>query len=82
MFVGDAGANTVSRAGHYCCGAAGLLVTATVAFLCYPLLVVATRPLYLLSSTALTVAFVVAWFATWALFESVWVRRTGRTATD
>ncbi len=75
VFADQAGANTVSRVEHYGCGAAGLAVTAVAVFLLYPVLVALARPLYLLSSTALTLAFVVAWLTTWALFECVCVWR-------
>ena len=78
VFADEAGANTVGRVEHYSCGAAGLLVTATSVFLLYPVLVALARPLYLLSSTALAVLFVVTWFTTWALFECVWEWRAGR----
>ena len=68
-FAEESGPDTVSRVEHYSCGAAGLLVTAASVFLVYPLLVALVRPLSVLSSTAVTVVFVVAWFTTWALLE-------------
>ena len=82
VFAEESGPNTVSRVEHYSCGAAGLLVTAASVFLVYPLLVALARPLTVLSSTAVTVAFVVAWFATWALFECALTWRSGGAPAD
>jgi hypothetical protein len=63
---------------HYSCGLAGLLATAAVAVLFYPVLVAVTRPLYLLSSTALLFVLVFAWFAIWLALALAWEWRAGR----
>ena len=82
VFAEKSGLNTVSRVEHYSCGVAGLLVTAASVFLVYPLLVALTRPLSVLSSTAVTVVFVVTWLTAWALFECAWVWQSGRATVD
>ena len=81
-FTEEAGTNAVGRVEHYTCGGAGLLVTATIVFLVYPLLVAFTRPLTLLSSTAVTVVFVLTWFTAWALFECVFEWRARRASVN
>ena len=82
VFAEESGPNTVGRVEHYSCGAAGLLVTAASVFLVYPFLVALTRPLSVLSSTAVTVTFVVMWFVTWTVFECVLTWRSGRATAD
>ena len=81
-FVEESEPDTVGRVEHYSCGVAGLLVTAVSVFFVYPLLVALARPLSVLSSTAVTLAFVVAWFVTWALFECALTWRSGRATAD
>ena len=82
VFAEESKPDTVGRVEHYSCGAAGLLVTAVSVSLVYPLLVALTRPLSVLSSTAVTVVFVVAWLTTWTLLECAWAWRSGRATAD
>lgn len=54
--------------------------------LVYPLLVAVTKPLHLLSSTALVVILAAVWFLTWLCLELVWewqaTRRTAKADAD
>jgi hypothetical protein len=74
----EAGVERVGRVEHYSCGAAGLASAVVVVFLAYPLLLTFTRPLQLLSTTAIVFVFVVLWFVTWAAFEVAWEWNAGR----
>jgi hypothetical protein len=44
----------------------------------YPVLVAVTRPLQLLSSTAIAFVLVFLWLLTWLAIEIVWEWRSGR----
>ena len=74
----DGGTHTVGRVEHYSCGAAGLGAAVVALLLLYPLLLVFTEPLRLLSTTAIVFVFVVIWFVAWALFEVAWEWNAGR----
>lgn len=50
-------------------GVLGLLLTATGGFVFYPVLVELTRPLHLLSTTALVFLLLVAWILVWSVLE-------------
>jgi hypothetical protein len=52
------------------------------AFLLYPLLVSVTRPLQLLSSTAIVFALVFLWFLLWLAIEIAWEWRAGRISPE
>jgi len=50
-------------------GVVGLLLTAAGGFVFYPALVDLTRPLHLLSTTALVFLLLVAWILLWSVLE-------------
>ncbi|MFW5918116.1 MAG: hypothetical protein ACOCR0_01405 [Haloferacaceae archaeon] len=57
---------------HTCCCLVGILAAATVAVLLYPVLVAVTRPLGVLSSTALLYALLVVWIGIWSASAIAW----------
>jgi len=69
---------TVGTAEHCLCGVAGLLCTGAILVLWYPALVAVTRPLYVLSSTAVVAISTTLWLLTWLGVECVWEWRAGR----
>ncbi len=72
--------STVTDAiGHCSCCLIGLAVAAVVAASLYPVLVAVTRPLGVLSSTALLVVLIAVWLAVWSSAEIAWAWRTQRT---
>lgn len=66
---------SVGAVPHYACAVTSLLVTGVVLLVGYPVLVALTRPLYVLSSTALVFAVLSLWLGLWATFELTWVWR-------
>ncbi|WP_225332733.1 hypothetical protein [Halomicrobium urmianum] len=64
--------------GHCSCCLIGLAVAAVVAASTYPALVSLTRPLGMLSSTALLVVLIAIWLAIWSSTEIAWAWRTQR----
>jgi hypothetical protein len=60
---------------------AGFLATSVVALLFYPVLVAVTRPLHLLSSTAIVVVLMLVWALVWLGIEVLWEWRAGRVST-
>lgn len=73
---------TVGTAEHCLCGFTGFLITVAIAALHYPTLVALTRPLHLLSSTALTFILAAIWFVTWWGLELAWEWRAGRLTAE
>lgn len=73
---------TVGTVEHCLCGLAGFFVTAAMVALLYPTLVAVTRPLHVLSSTALVVILTTVWVVTWLGLELVWTWRDDRLTTD
>ncbi len=69
---------TVGAVEHYLCGVIGLCCTGVVLALWYPALVAVTRPLYVLSSTAVVAVVTTLWLLTWLGVEFVWEWRAGR----
>lgn len=69
---------TVGTVEHCLCGIVGFLCTGLVLALCYPSLVAATRPLYVLSSTAVVAVTTTLWLLTWLGAEFVWEWRAER----
>jgi len=70
---------------HVTCSLAALAVVGALVLVGYPLLVVLTQPLRLLSSTAIAFALLSVWLLAWLAIEIVWEWRAGRlssTATD
>lgn len=63
------------------CCVAGFLATSVVALLFYPVLVAVTRPLHLLSSTAIVVVLMLVWALVWLGIEVLWEWRAGRVST-
>lgn len=57
--------------GHYSTGVGGLLAIVFVLFFLYPALVVLTRPLYPLSSTAIVAMGIAGWIGAWCVLEMV-----------
>lgn len=64
------------------CGLVGLAATLVFFWLFYSLLVVGTRGLYLLSSTAIAFALVSMWLLVWIAAEVLWEWRAGRFTAD
>jgi hypothetical protein len=68
---------------YFACGLLGLVATSLLVLLFYPFLLAVTRPLQMLSSTAIVLLFVVLWTLVWLGIEIVWDWRTGRaTSTE
>ena len=63
---------------HYACAVASLLATGLILLAGYSALVALTRPLHVLSSTALVFAVVSLWLLMWAALEVTWEWRAGR----
>ncbi|MDS0243682.1 hypothetical protein NDO74_20490 [Haloferax sp. S2CR25-2] len=63
---------------RYVCSLIGLGAVAAVLFLFYPLLLAVTRPLHLLSITALVFVLATVWLVVWLGSELVWEWQTGR----
>jgi len=61
--------------GHYSTGVCGLLATILLLFFLYPTVVALTRPLHILSSTAIVILAVGAWVGTWFVLEVAMDRR-------
>jgi hypothetical protein len=57
-------------------------VTVVAVGLLYPTLVGVTRPLHLLSSTALLTIAATVWICTWFGLELVWEWQAGRLSVD
>jgi hypothetical protein len=77
---GGCPARTVGTLEHWSCGLAGLVATAAVVLVGYPVLVWLVRPLQLLSTTALLLLLVGVWLITWLALELAWEWRAGRLA--
>lgn len=73
---------SVSTVEHCLCGVTGFFVTGVLIAPLYPTLVAVTQPLYLLSSTALTVILVTVWILVWLGLECLWEWRAGRLTAD
>jgi hypothetical protein len=73
---------TVSTGEHCLCGVTSFVGTTVVVALLYPTLVGVTRPLHLLSSTALLTIAVAIWIGTWFGLELAWEWRAGRLPVD
>ena len=67
---------------HAACGLVALLVVGVVTLYLYPALVVATRPLLLLSSTVIVVALLWVWLSVWLSIEIVLEWQTTRVRTQ
>lgn len=61
--------------GHYSAGVVGLLVTIGLLFFLYPMVVAVTKPLHVLSSTAIVMLGVSTWVVLWCILEFVVDRR-------
>ncbi len=72
----------VGTAEHCLRGVTGFLITGAVIAPLYPTLVAATRPLHLLSSTALVVILITVWMLTWFALEYVLELRAGRSTAE
>lgn len=60
---------------HYSAGLCGLLLTVGLLFFLYPMVVALTRPLHVLSSTAIVMLGVSTWVVLWCVLEFVVDRR-------
>jgi len=67
---------------HAACGLVALLVMGVATLYLYPALVVATRPLLLLSSTVIVVALLWVWLSVWLSIEIVLEWQTTRARTE
>ncbi|ACV49225.1 MULTISPECIES: hypothetical protein [Halomicrobium] len=67
---------------HAACGLVALLVMGVATLYLYPTLVVATRPLLLLSSTVIVVALLWVWLSVWLSIEIVLEWQTARARTE
>lgn len=72
----------VSVVEHAACCAAGLGAAVLCLVLFYPALVAATRPLHVLSSTAIVFALAWVWLLVWVGVELAWEWRAGRFAAS
>lgn len=70
--------NEVSPTEHCACCVLALVGVGAIGFVVYPGLVALTRPLHVLSSTAIVCALVVGWLLLWLGMEYVWEWRAGR----
>lgn len=75
-------AETVGTVEHCLCGVVGLLCTGAVLAVLYPALVTITRPLSVLSSTAVVAIVATLWLLTSLGVEFVWEWRAGRLQTE
>ncbi len=69
---------TVGTVEHYLCGLTGSLATMGLVALFYPTLVAVTRPLHILSTTALVVILTTVWIGIWFALELAWEWRASR----
>lgn len=67
---------------HCACCVTGLVAVSLTALLVYPVLVAATRPLQLLSSTAIVFVLVFLWLLVWVAIEIAWEWRAGRIPVE
>ncbi len=67
--------NSMGRLGHYTAGLIGLLVTIGLLFILYPMVVAVTKPLHVLSSTAIVMLGVFTWVVLWCGIDFVMDRR-------
>lgn len=73
---------TVGTVNHCLCGISCLAVSVAVVAVLYPALTAVTRPLHLLSSTALVLILVVLWVLFWLGLEVARGQRASRQAAD
>ena len=78
----DADRTGISGVEYAACCAAGLAAAGAFLLLFYPALVAVTRPLHVLSSTAIVFVLAWVWIVVWVGVELAWEWHAGRFATS